>query len=88
MTTSDNESARGMEQGSMGETLPSHTTFRCQNTTVFCAFGGSTSIAIVPRGIGEDCPSWEVGEEKIPAETLEDAIVVARAIHERAKEDA
>lgn len=66
----------------MEETLPSHTTFRCQNTTVFCSFGGSNSIAIVPRGVGEDCPSWEVGEEKIKAETLEDAIKVAKELHD------
>ena len=44
----------------------------------------ATTITIKPRSIGTDQEGWQIGEKEIPCDTLEEAIIVAIEILNRA----
>ena len=45
-------------------------------TTVRLERFGTPMLEIKPRDIGTDQEGWAIGEEEIPCQTLEDAIVI------------
>jgi len=58
----------------------SDTRLSCRTTTVRLEKTGSTMLEIKPRDVGTDSEGWTVGEEEIPVQTLEDAIIIGLEI--------
>jgi len=61
----------------------SDTRVRCSITTVRLEKAGATMLEIKPRDVGTDTEGWQVGEEEIQVETLEEAIIVGMEIQAR-----
>ena len=61
----------------------SDTRVRCSITTVRLEKSGATMLEIKPRDVGTDTEGWQVGEEEIQVETLEEAIIVGMEIQAR-----
>jgi len=61
----------------------SNTRLRCSTTTVRLEKAGATMLEIRPKNVGTDTEGWQVGEEEIQVETLEEAIIVGMEIQAR-----
>jgi hypothetical protein len=46
----------------------------------------ASDVEIKPRNVGEDTEGWSVGKEKIPTDTLEQAIIVAMEMQARERD--
>ena len=77
------EVSSGMEQGILAQIRKSDTRVRCSITTVRLEKAGATMLEIKPRDVGTDTEGWQVGEEEIQVETLEEAIIVGMEIQAR-----
>ena len=51
--------------------------YRCEGLHVLCKTPWAETIGIKPGDLGSDTGSWLVGDEEVPAATLEAALVVA-----------
>ena len=79
----EHESTRWIQSGLLEKVRKSNTQISTRITTIRCEKLGSTPIEIKPRGVGTNTQGWAVGEAEIPANTLEEAIVVAMEIQAR-----
>jgi hypothetical protein len=77
------EVSSGMEQGILAQIRKSNTRICCSITTVRLEKAGATMLEIKPRDVGTDTEGWQVGEEEIQVETLEEAIIVGMEIQAR-----
>ena len=70
----------GLSSDILDKVRNSHTRIRTRITTVRLETAGSAFLEIRPRDIGTDQEGWAIGKEKIPCQTLEDAIVIGLEI--------
>lgn len=70
----------GLSSDLLDKVRKSHTRIRTRITTVRLETVGSAFLEIRPRDIGTDQEGWAIGKEKIPCQTLEDAIVIGLEI--------
>ena len=66
-----------MEQVSLEKVWEVFTDYECKGLQVICKTPWATSIGIKPGDFGADTNRWLVGDEEVPAATLEAALVVA-----------
>jgi len=78
-----NESTTGLSSYLLDKIRASATTISAKITTVRLEKVGSPTIEIKPREVGGDTEGFSVGEEEIPIQTLEDAIIIGMEIQAR-----
>ena len=66
-----------MERISLEKVREVFTEYRCEGLHILCTTPWATSIEVKPGDLGADTGSWLVGDEEVPAATLEAALVVA-----------
>jgi len=66
-----------MERISLEKVREVFTEYRCEGLHVLCQTPWATSIEVKPGDFGADTNRWLVGDEEVPAATLEAALVVA-----------
>ena len=66
-----------MERISLEKVREVFTEYRCEGLHVLCETPWATSIRVKPGDFGADTNRWLVGDEEVPAATLEAALVVA-----------
>ena len=76
-TTKSPTTIRGVEQVSLAKVREVFTEYRCEGLHVLCETPWAETIGIKPGDLESDTGSWLVGDEEIPAATLEAALVVA-----------
>lgn len=76
----ESKNKTGLSSDLLDKVRKSHTRIRTRITTVRLETVGSAFLEIRPRDIGTDQEGWAIGKEKIPCQTLEDAIVIGLEI--------
>ena len=66
-----------MERLSLEKVREVFTNYRCEGLHVLCETPWATSIRVKPGDFGADTNRWLVGDEEVPAATLEAALIVA-----------
>ena len=66
-----------MERLSLEKVREVFTEYRCEGLQVLCETPWAETIRIKPGDLGSDTGSWLVGDEEVPAATLEAALIVA-----------
>ena len=66
-----------MERVSLEKIREVFTDYECEGLRIRCKTPWATSIGIKPGDLGADTGSWLVGDEEVPAATLEAALIVA-----------
>ena len=66
-----------MERLSLEKVREVFTDYRCEGLRIRCQTPWATSIGIKPGDLGADTNRWLVGDEEVPAATLEAALIVA-----------
>ena len=66
-----------MEQVSLEKVRAVFADYECKGLQVICKTPWATSIEIKPGDFGADTNRWLVGNEEVPAATLEAALIVA-----------
>lgn len=83
MQVMQSESTTGLSSSLLDKIWSSATTISTKITTVRLEKVGAATIEIKPRDVGTDSQGFSVGEEKIPVQTLEEAIIVGMEIQAR-----
>ena len=78
--TSEPASQAGLSSDLLDKVRQSDTRISTRITTVRLEKAGSPMLEIRPRDIGTDTEGWAIGKEKIPCQTLEDAIIIGMEI--------
>lgn len=73
-----------MECLSLDKVREVFTDYRCEGLQVHCIKDRANTITIKPGNFGTDTYRWLVGDEEVPAATLEAALVVACEVVNRA----
>ena len=66
-----------MEQVSLEKVREVFTEYRCEGLHVLCETPWAETIRVKPGDFGADTNRWLVGNEEVPAATLEAALIVA-----------
>ena len=66
-----------MEHVSLEKVREVFADYECEGLQIRCIKDRATSITVKPGNLDSDAGSWLVGDEEIPAATLEAALVVA-----------
>ena len=66
-----------MERISLEKVREVFTEYRCEGLHVLCETPWAETIRVKPRDFGSDTNRWLVGDEEVPAATLEAALIVA-----------
>lgn len=66
-----------MERISLEKVREVFTDYECEGLRIRCIKDWATSIEVKPGDFGADTNRWLVGDEEVPAATLEAALVVA-----------
>jgi len=66
-----------MERLSLEKVREVFTDYECKGLQVICKTPWAETIGIKPGDLGSDTGSWLVGDEEVPAATLEAALIVA-----------
>ena len=66
-----------MERLSLEKVREVFTDYECEGLRIRCQTPWAPSIGIKPGDLGSDTGSWLVGDEEVPAATLEAALIVA-----------
>ena len=66
-----------MERLSLEKVREVFTDWECEGLRIRCKTPWATSIGIKPGDLDSDTGSWLVGDEEVPAATLEAALIVA-----------
>ena len=66
-----------MERISLEKVREVFTEYRCEGLHVLCETPWATSIEVKPGDFGADTNRWLIGDEEVPAATLEAALIVA-----------
>ena len=66
-----------MEQVSLEKVREVFTEYRCEGLHVLCETPWAETIRVKPGDFGADTNRWLVGDEEVPAATLEAALGVA-----------
>jgi len=66
-----------MERVSLEKVREVFTEYRCEGLHILCKTPWATSIRVKPGDFGADTNRWLVGDEEVPAATLEAALIVA-----------
>ncbi len=66
-----------MERLSLEKVREVFTDYECEGLRIRCQTPWATSIEVKPGDLGSDTGSWLVGDEEVPAATLEAALIVA-----------
>ena len=66
-----------MERVSLEKVREVFTEYRCEGLHILCKTPWATSIRVKPGDFDSDTRSWLVGDEEVPAATLEAALIVA-----------
>ena len=77
------ESTQGLQSDLLEKIRASDIRISCRITEVRLEKARATTLAIKPRGVGEDKEGWQIGEKEIPCNTLEEAIIVGIEILNR-----
>jgi hypothetical protein len=80
MQVMQSENSTAIQSDLLEKVWASNTSIRTKITTVRLEKAGSTTIEIKPREVGRDTQGWSVGEQEIPVQTLEDAIIIGLEI--------
>ena len=76
----ESKSKSGLSSDLLDKVRKSDIRISARITTVRLERFGTTMLEIKPRDIGTDQEGWSIGEEEIPCQTLEDAIVIGLEI--------
>jgi hypothetical protein len=66
-----------MERLSLEKVREVFTDYECEGLHIRCQTPWATSIEVKPGDLDSDTGSWLVGDEEVPAATLEAALIVA-----------
>ena len=66
-----------MEQVSLEKVREVFTEYRCEGLHVLCETPWAETIRVKPGDLGSDTNRWLIGDEEVPAATLEAALIVA-----------
>jgi len=66
-----------MEDISLERVREVFTDYECEGLRVLCTTPWAETIGIKPGDLDSDTGSWLVGDEEVPAATLEAALIVA-----------
>ena len=66
-----------MEQVSLEKVREVFTDYECKGLQVICKTPWAETIRVKTGDLGSDTGSWLVGDEEVPAATLEAALIVA-----------
>ena len=66
-----------MEQVSLEKVREVFTDYECEGLHVLCITPWAETIRVKPGDFGADTNRWLIGDEEVPAATLEAALIVA-----------
>jgi hypothetical protein len=66
-----------MEQVSLEKVRKVFTDYECEGLHILCTTPWAETIRVKPGDFGADTNRWLIGDEEVPAATLEAALIVA-----------